>query len=207
MQVVIFIVLVVLALGGAAIFYTSQDRRGIRRNFSELMKAVPGTLKAYNPLKYPEAEIQHQGRKVGVAFHMHEVNRTSFLSLVYHTPVQVDSTFLLLKKDFFKPLKSEENFSRHVGERVPDLDNGYVVRAKDADQARHLLSDSRVKGNLKALDGFSNILVDAKNLVISKPYDGIKETTPERIMENVELIIQMAAAVEAAAGKTPVSKP
>ncbi|MBI5198111.1 MAG: hypothetical protein HZA19_05820, partial [Nitrospirae bacterium] len=135
------------------------------------------------------------------AFHIHEVNRTSFLNLVYRIPVQWDSTFLMLKKDFFKPIRGEEKLNREVGGVIPDLEENYVVRAKDGAKIRSLLKDGDVRGKLKRLEAFPNILVDSHTLMVSKPYDGTRDTTPEKIMENVDLIGQFASAMEVAAGK------
>jgi hypothetical protein len=202
MQVVFFLLFVLLVIVGAALLYTSQDRRGIRKNFSALMKRVPGTLKAGNPFTYPEAQVDYQGRKVTVYFHIHEIHRTSFLLVVYRTPLKTDGTLLLLKKDFFKRIQDEDRLSKEVGAVIPDLENGYVVRAKDAGAARTLLQDGAVRGGLKKLDAFSNILMDSGMLLISKPFDGMtQDTTPDRIMENMGYVNQLASAMEGVSQK------
>ena len=108
----------------------------------------------------------------------------------------------MLKKDFFKPIRTEEKLAREVGGIVPELGENYVVRAKDGEKIRALLKNGEVRGTLKGLEGFPNILVDSQMLMVSKPYDGTKETTPEKIMENVDRIGQFASAMEVAAGRS-----
>ncbi|MBI4715028.1 MAG: hypothetical protein HY760_03670, partial [Nitrospirae bacterium] len=180
------------------LFYTSRDRREIRRNFVSLIKGLPGSLKSGNPFTYPEAEVDFHGRRITVFFHVHEINRTSFLNLVYRTPVQAKETFLLLKKDFFRPIRGEENLAREVGEIVPDLENGYVVRTKDAEGMRTLLRNEKIREGLSRLKDFPNILVDSGMLLVSKPYDGIQETEPGTILENLERVEHFAAMMEGA---------
>jgi hypothetical protein len=196
MQVVFFVLMIVLALGAAALFYTSQDKRGIRRSFVELMKDLPGTLKVRNPLRYPEAEVDCRGRKVKVYFQIHEYKRTSFLNLVYRTAINSDSTFLLLKKDFYSPIRDEAGLSRHVGEIIPDLENGYVVRAKDSERAKSLLKSGEVRGGLNMLKDFTSILIDSGMLLVTKPYDGTKDVTPRMVRQNIEHVEQLASVME-----------
>ncbi len=209
MQVVYFVILVGLAILGAALFYSYQDKKGIRRNFARLLERVPGVLESSNPFVYPRATVEVEGRKITLSFMIVDVHRSSILNLVYRMPVEVPLTALFLKKAYYRGLdRVREELDAAAGVLVEDLVEGFVVRSPEPDRLRALWEDPEVQAHLKPLlKRFPNLFLDGRVLFASKPFEGSRDVQPEQMQQAVEEMARLGAVLERAVAREESPKP
>lgn len=209
MQVVYFFILVGLAILGAALFYSYQDKKGIRRNFARLLERVPGTLHATNPFVYPRATVQVQGRDITLSFMVVDVHRSAILNLVYQMPVAASLTGLFLKKEFYRGLdRVQGELEAAAGAVVEDLIEGFVVRSPEPERIRTLWADPEVREHLSPLlRRFPNLFLEGGTLFVSKPFEGSKDVQPEQMQETVEQLARLGATLERALTREESPKP
>ncbi|MFQ5950198.1 MAG: hypothetical protein ACE5J1_05880 [Nitrospiria bacterium] len=180
----------------AMVVHAWIDKGRIRKNFSRLATEVPGKVIQESGLVDPRFSGEIAGRQFDLFFKVVKVGRKQIFYYIYSLKTEVTCDLLLLKKDYFKPIADETQFSEEAGPLLPGIDSKYQVRSQHADAARSLFEEAKVKDHLSSLDAFSSLQLGPDALVVGKPYDGLPDTEPSNILGNIRVLEKLAEALE-----------
>lgn len=195
-QITAFFLLILSVIGISMVVHSWIDKRRIKKNFLRLAAELQGLVAQENALVYPYFTGDIDGRRFDLFFKVVKVGRQHILYYIYSLKADLPCDLLLLKSEYFKPIKNEETFSGDAGQIIPEAAPNYQLRSLNPEAAREIFEKAGVKEFLSPLDEFSSLQLGPDALVVGKPYDGPSDTEPSHIVRNVETLKNLAKAME-----------
>ncbi|MFY9270858.1 MAG: hypothetical protein WAO55_14035 [Candidatus Manganitrophaceae bacterium] len=195
-QITLFFLLILSVIGISMIVHSWIDKRRIKKNFLRLAVELKGYVVQENGLVYPSFTGDIDGRRFDLFFKVVKVGRQHILYYIYSLKSAVPHDLLLLKSDYFKPIKDEAVFSGDAGEIIPEVAPNYQLRSLHPEAAREIFERAGVKTFLTPLDEFSSLQLGPDALVVGKPYDGLSDTESAHVVRNIQTLKSLAEAME-----------
>lgn len=195
-QITFFFLLIISVIGISMVVHSWIDKRRIKKNFLRLATELKGYVVQENRLIYPYFTGDIDGRRFDLFFKVVKVGRQHILYYIYSLKSDVPCDLLLLKSEYFKPIKDEAAFSGNAGQIVPEISPNYQLRSLQPEAAREIFEKAGIKEFLSSLDEFSSLQLGPDALVVGKPYDGPGDTDPAHIVRNVGTLKNLAEAME-----------
>src|SRR3990172_8504101 len=180
-QLTISFAVLLIALGGSMLAHSISSKKRILNNFRHLAEQLGGMVHQEHLFAFPLFQGDYRGRKMSVGFHAVKNRSTEVIYLVYTGSVNSRFSTMLIQDNFFKPIKDSASWSQEMGSRINDIQAPYQVWAKEEDQTRtrQLFHDPAMPTLLEDLKEFPSLILGPTMVLMSKPYDGNKDTTPE----------------------------
>lgn len=194
-QLTILFSLLMAALVASLFFHTYQSRRKILTNFKRVPAEVPGTAVQKNILAYPSFEGKTGNRKVSAFFHTSEGKQTSIVYFTSAIETSAPFSLFLKREDFFRPATGAR-LEKTAGPVIEGLDSRFEARGTDEGRSRIFFRNEKVAHALPLMENYAAIVCGPDRIIISKPYDGIKDTRPEALLQGFHLLIDLAEAME-----------
>ena len=197
-QLTILFTILMASLAMGMLIHTYQSRKKIFRNFQRL-SSIPGAVKGEAVQKsvfaFPSFEGAAFGKKISAFFHIAEGKQTS---VIYFTStMEVKAAFsIFLKKEHFYRAVQGARLDKNAGIPVPDIDPRFEIRSHDVEKTRQYFKDPRVIKRLSDLENYPAVQIGPDAVIISKPYDGIKDSRPEAVIGGFEILKDLADALE-----------
>lgn len=195
-QITLFFLLIISVIGISMLVHSWIDKRRIKKNFLRLAAELKGYVVQENGLVYPYFTGDIDGRRFDLFFKVVKVGRQHILYYIYSLKADVPCDLLLLKSEYFKPIKDETTFSGGAGQIVPEVSPHYQLRSLQPEAAREIFEKAGIKEFLSPLDEFSSLQLGPDALVVGKPYDGPADTDTAHIVRNVGTLKNLAEAME-----------
>jgi|SRR5579884_50521 len=195
-QITLFFLMILSVIGISMLVHSWIDKRRIKKSFLRLAAELNGYVVQENGLVYPYFTGDIAGRRFDLFFKVVKVGRQHILYYIYSLKSDVPCDLLLLKSNYFKPIKDEAAFSGEAGQPVSEVSPNYQLRSLQPEAARELFEKAGIKEFLTSLDEFSSLQLGPDALVVGKPYDGPSDTDPAHIVRNVETLKNLAEAME-----------
>jgi len=195
-QITLFFLMILSVIGISMIVHSWIDKRRIKKNFLRLAAELQGFVAQENALVYPYFTGDVDGRRFDLFFKVVKVGHQHILYYIYSLKADLPCDLLLLKSDYFKPIKDEAAFSGNAGHIVPEVAPNYQLRSLNPEAAREIFEKAGVSEFLSPLDAFSSLQLGPDALVVGKPYDGPSDTEPSHIVRNVQTLKNLAEAME-----------
>ncbi|TAK02598.1 MAG: hypothetical protein EPO39_13225 [Candidatus Manganitrophaceae bacterium] len=195
-QITFFFLLIISVIGISMVVHSWIDKRRIKKNFLRLATELKGYVVQENRLIYPYFTGDIDGRRFDLFFKVVKVGRQHILYYIYSLKSDVPCDLLLLKSEYFKPIKDEAAFSGNAGQIVQEIAPNYQLRSLQPEAAREIFEKAGIKEFLSPLDEFSSLQLGPDALVVGKPYDGPGDTDPSHIVRNVGTLKNLAEAME-----------
>ena len=198
-QLMISFAVLLLALGASMLIHSISSKKRILKNFRRLAEQMGGTVHQDHLLAYPVFQGDYRGRDVSVSFRAVKNRSTEVIYLVFTSSVNSRFGAMLIQENFFKPIKDPMRWTQEMGSRIQDLNTPYQVWAKEEDHARtrQFFHDPALTTLLTDLAEFPSLLLGPAVLLVSKPYDGNKDTAPEATVRHLQSLDSMAQRMEA----------
>ena len=197
-QLSILFAILMLALALSMFIHTYQSRRKIFSNlqkFSEKDKGIDGKATQKNILSFPSFEGKEFNRKVSAFFHIAEGKQTSVIYFTSSIEVKAPFSVFVRKESFYRPVQNIR-LENHAGKLIPDIDPRFEIRSDDEMRTRQFFRNEQVVKNLAQLENYPAVQLGPDAIIISKPYDGVKDTNPESVANGFELLNELAEAME-----------
>jgi hypothetical protein len=196
---ILFSILMV-ALAVSMFTHTVQSRGKIFKNFQRLPAqiGIEGKAVQKNILSFPSFEGKERNRKLSAFFYIAEGKQTSVIYFTSSVEVKAPFSLFLKKENFYRPVQNSR-LEKNAGKIIPDLDARFEIRSSDEERARLFFKNEKVVRNLPQLEQYSAIVCGPDAVIISKPYDGIKDTHPEAVAGGFGMLRDLAEAMESAA--------
>ncbi len=178
--------------------HTYRSRNKIFKNLQRLtsrFKEIEGKAARKNILSFPSFEGKFRNRKISAFFHTAEGKQTSVIYFTLSTETSALFSLFLKKEGFFRPVQNNR-IETNAGKVIPDLDARFEVRSNDQERTRLFFKNEKLIKALPQLEKYSAIQCGPDAMIISKPYDGIKDTLPEAVSEGFDLLRNLAEAIE-----------
>ncbi len=195
-QITAFFLLILAVIGTSMVVHSWIDKRRIKKNFLRLAAELKGYVVQESRLVYPYFTGDLDGRRFDLFFKVVKVGRQHILYYIYSLKSEVPCDLLLLKSEYFKPIKDEAAFTGGAGQIVPGISPHYQLRSLQPEAAREIFEKAGVQEFLSPLDEFSSLQLGPDALVVGKPYDGPSDTDPSHILRNVGTLKNLAEAME-----------
>ncbi|HIE64286.1 MAG: hypothetical protein ABGX83_02155 [Nitrospira sp.] len=192
----IFFFGIIFVIAIAMIIHSWIDKGRIRKNFDRLASELSGQVLQENGFIYPRFSAEVSGRHFDLFFKVVKAGRKEILYYIYSLKTGVTEDILLLKKDYFKPITDEDQFTEEAGILLSNIDSRYQVRSQHVASAQTIFKEANVNGYLTSLDEFSSLQLGPDALVVGKPYDGTPDTEPTNILRNLHILEKLAEAME-----------
>jgi hypothetical protein len=198
-QLVVSFAVLLTALGASMLIHSISSKKKILNNFRLLAEQLGGMVHQENFFSYPVFQGDYRGRKVSVGFHAIKNRSTEVIYLVLTSSVNSRFSTMLIQENFFKPLQNPVQWTKEMGSMIPDLKTPYQAWAKEEDHARtrQLFHDPALPVLLEGLKEFPSLMLGPLMVLVSKPYDGNKDTTPETALRHLQTLDSMAQRMEA----------
>jgi hypothetical protein len=198
-QIMISFVVLLTALGLSMLIHSISSKKRILNNFRRLAEQLGGTVQQDHLFAYPVFHSEYRGRKVSVGFHAMKDRSTEVIYLVFTSSVNSRFSTMLVQENYFKPLKDPARWTKEMGTKIPDLNNQYQVWAKEEDHMRtqQLFHDPALPVLLEGLKEFPSLILGPLMVLVSKPFDGNKDTVPEIAVRHLQTLDSMAQRMEA----------
>ena len=198
-QLAISIAVLLVALGASMLMHSISSKKRILNNFRRLAEQLGGMVHQDHLFAYPIFQGDYRGRKMSVGFHAVKNRSTEVVYLVFTSSVNSHFSAMLIQENFFKPLKDPMQWSQEMGSRISDLNTPYQVWAKEEDHARtrQFFHDPAFSDLLAGLKEFPSLILGPAMVLVSKPYDGNKDTTPETALRHFQTLDSVAQRMEA----------
>ncbi|MBI1820369.1 MAG: hypothetical protein HY036_03330 [Nitrospirae bacterium] len=196
LSVLFSILMVALAL--SMFTHTYRSRSKIFNNLQRLtsrFKGMEGKAIRKNILSFPSFEGKFRNRKISAFFHTAEGKQTSVIYFTSSAETRAPFSFFLKKEDFFRPVQNNR-IEKNAGKVIPDLDPRFEVRSNDQERTQIFFKNETLLKALPQLEKYSAIQCGPDAIIISKPYDGVKDTLPEAVSEGFDLLSNLAEAIE-----------
>ena len=197
-QLAMLIAILVVALVLSMFVHTFQSRRKILKNlqkFSGSIKGFEGKAVQKNILSFPSFEGKNGKRKISAFFHVAEGKQTSVIYFTSAIDVKTPFSLFLKKEHFYRPVQNNR-LEKNAGNLIPDVDPRFEIRSHDEGRTRRFFRNERVVSHLANLENYPAIQCGPDAVIISKPYDGVKDTLPEAVAGGFELLHILAEAME-----------
>jgi len=197
-QLVLSFAVLLAALGAGMLMHSISSKKRVLNNFRCLAEQLGGTVHQDHLFAYPVFQGDYRGRKVSVGFHTVKNRSTEVIYLVYTSSVNSRFSVMAIQENFFKPLKDPARWSQEMGSKINDLPTPYQVWAKEEDHARtrQLFHDPALPTLLEGLKEFPSLILGPLMVLMSKPYDGNKDTTPETALRHFQTLDSLAQRME-----------
>ncbi|MBI1819279.1 MAG: hypothetical protein HY202_03050 [Nitrospirae bacterium] len=181
--------------------HTVKSRRKILKNLQRLpaqIGGIEGKAVQKNILSFPSFEGKERNRKLSAFFYTAEGKQTSVIYFTSSVEVKAPFSLFLKKENFYRPVQNNR-LEKNAGKVIPDLDPRFEIRSSDEERARLFFKNEKVVRILPQLEQYSAIVCGPDAVIISKPYDGIKDTQPEAVAGGFGMLRDLAEAMESAA--------
>jgi hypothetical protein len=181
--------------------HTVKSRRKILKNLQRLpaqIGGIEGKAVQKNILSFPSFEGKERNRKLSAFFYTAEGKQTSVIYFTSSVEVKAPFSLFLKKENFYRPVQNNR-LEKNAGKVIPDLDPRFEIRSSDEERARLFFKNEKVVRILPQLEQYSAIVCGPDAVIISKPYDGIKDTHPEAVAGGFGMLQDLAEAMESAA--------
>ncbi len=195
-ELTLFFLAIIFVIAIAMVVHSWIDKGRIRKNFERLGSELSGQVLQENGFIYPRFSGEVSGRHFDLFFKVVKAGRKQILYYIYSLRTDVTADILLLKKDYFKPVTDETQFTEEAGTLLSDIDSKYQVRSQHTESAKAIFEEANVNGYLTSLDEFSSLQLGPDALVVGKPYDGPPDTEPTNILRNLQVMEKLAEAME-----------
>lgn len=197
-QLTISLAVLLAALGASMLMHSISSKKRILNNFRRLAEQLGGMVQQDHLFAYPVFQGDYRGRKVSVGFHAVKNRSTEVIYLVFSSSVNSRFSAMLIQENFFKPLKDPARWSQEMGSKIHDLPTPYQVWAKeeDHDRTRQFFHDPALPALLEGLKEFPSLILGPVMVLVSKPYDGNKDTTPETAFRHFQTLDSVAQRME-----------
>ena len=197
-QLTILFSILMFTLAASMFFHTYQSRRKILKNLNRISGEVEGKASQKNILSYPSFEGRAGGRKVTAFFHTAEGKQTSIIYFTSTIEARAPFNLFLKKEDFFRPVQNGR-MEKNAGFIIPGLDAKFEARGNDETRSRKFFQNEKMIAARSRLENYAAIVCGPDAVIISKPYDGVKDTDPAAIRQGFNLLREMAEAMETVA--------
>jgi hypothetical protein len=198
-QLTIGVAVLLTALGVSMLLHSISSKKRILNNFRRLAEQLGGTVHQDHFFAYPVFQGDYRGRNVSAFFHSVKNRSTEVIYLAFTSSVNSRFSTMLIQENFFKPIKDPMRWSQQMGSRIQDLNMPYQVWAKEEDHARtrQFFHDPALATLLTNLEEFPSLILGPTLVLVSKPYDGNKDTTPETAFRHFQSLDSVAQRMEA----------
>lgn len=198
-QLVISFAVLLGALGASMLMHSISSKKRILNNFRRLAEQLGGMVHQDHLFAYPVFQGDYRGRKVSVGFHAMKNRSTEVIYLVFTGAVNSRFSAMLIQENFFKPLKDPARWAQEMGSKISDLNTPYQIWAKEEDhpRTRQFFHDPALPVLLEGLKEFPSLILGPLMVLMSKPYDGNKDTMPETALHHLQTLDSVAQRMEA----------
>ncbi len=200
-QLTILFTILMVALVLSMFVHTYRSRRKIFKNLQNIsakIKGIDGKAAQKNILAFPSFEGKDGKRKISAFFHVAEGKQTSVIYFTSSIEVKAPFSLFLKKEHFYRPVQNNR-LEKNAGSLISDLDARFEVRSHDEERTRRFFKNQRVVKHLAQLENYPAIQCGPDAVIISKPYDGVKDTLPEAVAGGFDLLQDLAEAMESVA--------
>ncbi|MHB8481231.1 MAG: hypothetical protein ACYDBV_00625 [Nitrospiria bacterium] len=197
-QLTVLFSILMVTLAISMFTHTYQSRRKIYNNLQKMtsrFKGMEGKTAQKNILAFPSFEGKFRNRKMSAFFHTAEGKQTSVIYFTSSAETKTPFSIFLKKENFFRPVQNNR-IEKNTGKIIPDLDPRFEVRSNDEERTRQFFKNEKLVKILPQLENYAAIQCGPDAVIISKPYDGVKDTRPESVADGFELLHNLTEAME-----------
>jgi hypothetical protein len=197
-QLAMLFTILMVALVLSMFVHTYQSRRKIFKNLEKIsatIKGFEGKAAQKNILSFPSFEGKDGKRNISAFFHVAEGKQTSVIYFTSSIDVKAPFSLFLKKEHFYRPVQNNR-LEKNSGNLISDIDPRFEIRSHDEDRTRRFFKSEWVVKHLTDLENYPAIQCGPDAVIISKPYDGVKDTLPEAVAGGFVLLHDLAEAME-----------
>lgn len=194
MHVAIMVTILLVAMISSMVYYGSRGKKKMGELFTLVADGIGGTVVQKNRMHYPHLTARVKGRPVQMFVHLSEGHRktSDIMYLVLSTPLTLPSTTLVVTEGFFEVAEGKGPFNEVAGDYLKEIMPGHYVYAEDEDQTIPLFEDGSLARALTPLSRFPNIVLGPDAITAGKPYGGAGDLSPDRVIGEMEKLVDMA---------------
>jgi len=198
-QLTILFSILMFALALSMFIHTYRSRRKILKNFEKFARkfgASQGRAVQKSILSFPTYEGKDGEKSISAFFHIAEGKQTSVIYFTSAIDVKAPFSVFLKKEQFYRPIQNNR-LDKSAGILVTDIDPRFEVRSHDEARTRAFFKNDLVLKHIAELEKYPAIQCGPDAIIISKPYDGVKDTLPESIADGFAILKDLSTAMEA----------
>lgn len=190
-----FIYLVLIMI--MAMILVSSFRKALMTiSLKRLCSKVNGRVSQKGFRSFPRFDGEYGSRRVAVFFHIAKTKKAHPAYLLCTVAVDLPFKLFILRKDEFKYLEGF-NVASEVGPPLEGLKDGFKAWSDDGKAAGLILDDSGLKEDMDSLGEFPSFLFGPDHIVIGKQYEGRKDLSINKVVQELSVMERMAKRAEA----------
>jgi hypothetical protein len=195
-QITLFFLGIMAVILTAMMVHNYLDKNRMTKNLRGLTVPLSGTVLWDAMFDYPRFEGTRDGRKCSLLFNVVKVGRQHILYSICSMATTLPHALLLIKKDAYKPVADEAEFTEANGTVLMGLNLPFQGRSNQPEWATRICNKEGVADLLSGLDAFSSLQFGPDALIIGKPYEGDSDMDPDSVVHQMDQLAKLAALIE-----------